>query len=259
MSMQRRLDEIRRIVKVDKRIIVSDLSRQFNVTEETIRRDLDKLEAEGLIARTYGGAVLNQTNTSESLDFNRRAQNHPEAKRTIASLAASVIPANAVVGADASSTVAEALKVLGAHEGITVLTYSIKAIENLADTGIRLISTGGIVNRSYSAFKGSVAQRVLETFNTEYALLSCKALNMNGGAYDSNEEEVELKKRMIEHTAKVVLLADGSKLDKLAFAQLADFDRINMIITDRKPSQKWRTFLENRGVSLLYPQKGEGV
>lgn len=258
MTIQQRLEEIRRIVKLETRVVVSELSKQFEVTEETIRRDLDKLETEGLITRTYGGAVLNQNITFENVDFHRRAQTNPEEKREIAALAASVIPWNTTVCADASSTVAETLKMLGTHEGITVLTYSIKAIDNLADTNIRLISTGGIVNTNTCAFRGTVTQRILDSFNTEYALFSCKAVNMDGGVYDSNEEEVELKKSMIEHSAKAILLVDSSKFDKLAFAHLVNLDRIYMLITDRKPSQKWCDYLEKKGVKLLFPNKGDG-
>ncbi len=255
MTIQQRLEEIRMIVKRDTRIVVSELSRQFEVTEETIRRDLDKLEAEGLITRTYGGAILNQSITLENVDFNRRAQTNAAAKREIASLAASVIPWNTSVSADASSTVAEALKMLSAHEGITVLTNSIKAIDNLADTNIRLISTGGIVNINTSSFKGTLTQRIFDSFNTEYALFGCKAVTMDGGAYDSNEEEVELKKSMIQHTVRPILLVDASKFDKVAFAHLAELSQLYMLITDKKPSQKWCDFLNRKGVKLLYPNK----
>ena len=255
MTIQQRLEEIRLIVKRDTRIVVSELSRQFEVTEETIRRDLDKLEAEGLITRTYGGAILNQSITLENVDFNRRAQTNAAAKREIASLASSVIPWNTTVSADASSTVAEALKMLSAHEGITVLTNSIKAIDNLADTNIRLISTGGIVNINTSSFKGTLTQRIFDNYNTEYALFGCKAVTMDSGAYDSNEEEVELKKSMIQHTVRAILLADSSKFDKVAFAHLTDLSQLYMLITDKKPSQKWCDFLNKKGVKLLYPNK----
>ena len=255
MTLKQRLDEIRRIVKTEKRVVVSELSRQFDVTEETIRRDLDKLEAEGLVARTYGGAVLNQAYSSENVDFQRRAQIHTEEKRVIAALAASLIPQRATISADASSTVTEALRMLGDREAVTVLTYSVKAIENLSDSNIRLISTGGIINRSTCAFMGPVTRYVLNSYNTEYALISCKAINMAGGIYDSHEEEVELKKIMLMRSAKVILMADSSKFDRVAFTHLADLDRIHMLITDREPSKSWCEFLEQRGIELVYPQE----
>lgn len=257
MTIKERLEAIRKIVKTETRVVVSELSKQFDVTEETIRRDLYKLETEGLVTRTYGGAILNQTITYENVDYRRREQTNPEEKREIASLAASVIPWNTTVSADGSSTVAEALKMLADHEGLTILTYSIKAIDNLADSDIRLVSTGGIVNQNTCSFGGMVTKMVLESFNTEFALISCKAINLDGGIYDSHEEEVELKKRMIEHSSKTILLADSSKFDRIAFVRMMDLDRIYMLITDKQPSDKWCDLLRKKGVKLLYPEKEE--
>ena len=255
MTIQQRLEAIRRIVKTETKVAVSELSKQFDVTEETIRRDLYKLEMEGLVSRTYGGAILNQSNTSENLDFYRREQKNPEKKREIAALAASVIPFNTSVSADGSSTVVEALKTMASHEGTTVLTYSTKAIDYLAESNVRLICTGGIVNANTCAFGGILTQRVLENYNTEYAMISCKAVNMNGGVYDSNEEEAVLKQCMIKHAAKTILLVDSSKFDRVAFAHITDFEQIYMLITDKKPSQTWCDFLEEKGVKLVFPDK----
>ena len=147
---------------------------------------------------------------------------------------------------------------LSAHEGITVLTYSIKAIENLADTKIRLVSTGGIVNSNTCAFEGMVTKKIIESFNTEFALLSCKAINLDGGVYDSNEEEVELKKRMIDHASKTILLVDSSKFDRIAFAHMVDLERLYMLITDKRPSDKWCDRLRKKGVKLLCAEQEEG-
>ena len=257
MTIKQRLEAIRKIVKTETRVVVSELSKQFDVTEETIRRDLYKLETEGLVTRTYGGAILNQNITYENIDYRRREQTNPEEKREIASLAASVIPWNTTVSADGSSTVAEALKMLSDHEGLTILTYSIKAIDNLANSDIRLVSTGGIVNQDTCSFGGMVTKMVIENFNTEFALISCKAINLDGGIYDSHEEEVELKKRMIEHASKTILLVDSSKFDRIAFVRMMDLDGIYMLITDKQPSDKWCDLLRKKGVKLVYPEKEE--
>ncbi len=257
MTIKQRLEAIRRMVRTETRVVVSELSRQFGVTEETIRRDLYKLETEGLVTRTYGGAILNQSVAFENVDYRRREQTNAEEKREIASLASSIIPANTTVSADGSSTVAEALKMLSSHEGITILTYSIKAIENLADSNIRLVSTGGIVNQGTSSFGGMVTKKILDSFNTEFALISCKAVNLDGGIYDSHEEEAELKKSMIAHASKTILLVDSSKFDRIAFVRVMDLERIYMLITDRRPSDKWCDLLRKNGVKVLYPEKEE--
>ena len=253
MALKQRLEEIRKIIRQEKKVVVSELSEQFGVTEETIRRDLDKLENEGLVARTYGGAVLNQDTTVDNVDFIRRAQTNKEEKAVIASLGAQIIPNLVTVSADASSTVAEVLQALRERPEMTVLTYSINAIDSLRDTGVRLISTGGIVSKKTCAFKGPITQKILDSYYTEMVLFSCKAINKQGGIYDSNEEEIELKKTMIRNGQKVVLFVDHSKFDRVAFVKLADFSEIDMLVTDSRPSQDWCDFLEEAGVKLICP------
>ena len=94
------------------KVVVANLSNQFGVTPETIRRDLEKLEEEGLVVRTYGGAVLNQTESSEKIDFVKRSETNVEEKRAIAGIVSEMVPPNASIGCDASSTVMETLKYL---------------------------------------------------------------------------------------------------------------------------------------------------
>ena len=254
MAQKQRLDMIRKAVKSERRVVVADLSRLFDVTEETIRRDLDKLEEEGLVARTYGGAVLNADSSAERIEFLRRAETHPEEKRVIASLAARVIPQTATIAADASSTVVETLQALKKRAGLTVLTYSVRAISQPEDTEIRFISSGGLVDKSTYAFTGPMAQKTIGSYRTEIVMISCKALNMDGGIYDSNEDEVELKKTMIAGGQKTILLADHSKFDRIAFVRSADIADMDMVITDKKPSDAWCRLLEKKKVRLLYEE-----
>ncbi len=112
MGQKQRLEEIRQKVRQERRVVVSELSVLFGVTEETIRRDLDKLEAEGVVARTYGGAVLNGEASMERIEFNRRAAICVEEKQYIAKLCAMELPLNGTIATDASTTVLEALRAI---------------------------------------------------------------------------------------------------------------------------------------------------
>ncbi len=95
MAQKDRLEQIRQIVRLEKKVVVANLSNQFGVTPETIRRDLEKLEEEGLVVRTYGGAVLNQTESSEKIDFVKRSETNVEEKRAIAGIVSEMVPPNA--------------------------------------------------------------------------------------------------------------------------------------------------------------------
>ncbi|MDO4619320.1 MAG: DeoR/GlpR family DNA-binding transcription regulator [Lachnospiraceae bacterium] len=253
MTQKQRLEVIRQTVQQQKKVVVSVLAEQFEVTEETIRRDLDKLEAEGLVARTYGGAVLNAESNTENLDFIRRERKHSEEKLVIANLTEELLSNNITIGCDASSTVVAALTVLKDRKTATVFTYSAQAVSALEDSELRVISSGGILERQTLSFGGPIAKKTLASYYTDVALFSCKALNLEGGIYDSNEEETELKKILISHAQKRILLADHSKFDRLAFVHLSALDSVNTIVTDRKPSDAWVRALAAKGIELVYP------
>lgn len=254
MAQKERLTMIRQKVKKNKKVIVSELSREHNVTEETIRRDLEKLEQEGLVTRTYGGAVLNIEKISEHIDYLRRSQTNKAEKTQIGRLAASVIPNKAAVGADASSTVMEAINLLRDRPEITVLTNSVKIVRELDQAALSIISTGGIVNNSTFSMQGNIVRKILNDYYVDIVLISCTALEIDGGVFDSNEEEAELKRILVDRGQKTILLADHTKFNKVAFVRVLDFSELDMVITDREPSQEWKEMFCEKGIKLLYPE-----
>lgn len=254
MAQKERLAMIRQKVKKNKKVIVSELSREHNVTEETIRRDLEKLEQEGLVTRTYGGAVLNIEKISEHIDYLRRSQTNKAEKTQIGRLAASVIPNKAAVGADASSTVMEAINLLRDRPEITVLTNSVKIVRELDQAALSIISTGGIVNNSTFSMQGNIVRKILNDYYVDIVLISCTALEIDGGVFDSNEEEAELKRILVDRGQKTILLADHTKFNKVAFVRVLDFSELDMVITDREPSQEWKEMFCEKGIKLLYPE-----
>lgn len=255
MAQKERLSIIRQTVKRDKKVSVSALSREHNVTEETIRRDLEKLEQEGLLTRTYGGAVLNIEKISEHIDYLRRSQTNKAEKVAIGKLAASVIPEKAAIGADASSTVMEAINLLRDKPDITVLTNSVKIVRELDQASITIISTGGIVNNSTFSMQGNIVRKILKDYYVDVVLISCTALEVDGDVYDSNEEEAELKRVLVDRGQKIILLADHTKFNKVAFVRVLDFAKLDMVITDQKPSSDWIEMFKEKGIELLYPQE----
>ncbi len=253
MAQKERLARIRHTIKQEKKVSVAELSNEHAVTEETIRRDLEKLENEGLITRTFGGAVLNMEKITENIDYLRRAQTNREAKVIIGQLAAEEISAQMTIGADASSTVMEAIAFLQDRSDVTVLTNSVKIIRELDQASINIISTGGIVNRKTFSMQGNIVRRVLNDYYVEVVLISCKALEIDGGVFDSNDEEAELKKALISRGQKVILLVDHTKLNKVAFVKVLDLDQLDMVITDQEPEEDWKKILKEKNIKLKYP------
>lgn len=239
------------LVHQDKRVLVSDLSRMFEVTEETIRRDLEKLEKDGIVSRTYGGAMLNR-HTNEDLPFLTRGALNTDIKRAIAIQALDLINDGDTLMVDPSSTSFEFLKLLGNKSNLTIITNSINILHEFASSSHSIISTGGSLRHRSLSLVGPVAHETIQRYNVDTAVISCKALDMDRGVTDSNEPECELKKYMLRQAHKVVLLADHTKFDQTAFARLAELSRIDVLITDRKPSEAWLKLLSGKNVEVLY-------
>nr|WP_319489305.1 DeoR/GlpR family DNA-binding transcription regulator [uncultured Caproiciproducens sp.] len=252
MSAAERLDIIKQLVANDKKVYVSQLSTKFNMTEETIRRDLEKLEAEGILTRTYGGAILNKESSFDVVHFYKRASINMEQKQMIAVKAVELLKNKSTISADSSSTVMETLKLIKNWSNVTLLTNSTEALSELNQSELRVISTGGVLNKSSLSLQGVVAKKTIENYNVDILLMSCKGLDMQKGALDSNESEAELKKLMVHQATEVALLVDHTKFDRSAFVQLVDLNHINYIVTDQCPDEKWIQFFQENQIKIIY-------
>lgn len=252
MSSRERQMVIRQNVQSLKKISVAELSRQCNVTEETIRRDLDKLELEGVITRVHGGAIWNEGVRKEGIHFYRRMTKHLKEKQEIAWKTSALLEEKSAIIADSSTTVMEALKLLPDNAELTVVTNSTEVFHEFQHSAFNIISTGGEFNKKSLSLQGQLAKSNIVKYNVELALISCKSLNMEKGVQDSNEDEAEIKKLMLEQAEKVALLVDSSKFDQTAFVSLIDLDSVNYIVTDKKPSDVWIQFCDGHGIELIY-------
>lgn len=236
----------------DKKAFVSTLAEEFKVTEETIRRDFEKMEKEGIVTRTYGGATLN-LHTNEDLPYQTRNAINIEAKKNIASKMNELLHDGDTIMADTSSTVLESLKEIQLQKSkITLITNSIIALQEFSNSSFTIISTGGELRTKSMSLVGTVSASTVEHYNADIALLSCKSLSMTHGITDSNDPEGDLKRNMAKKATKVILLADHTKFDKVAFVKIMNFDQINCIITDQKPSKEWLEFLNSKSIELIF-------
>ena len=251
MAAKERLKLIRQQVETEKKVTVSNLSKIHKVTEETIRRDLEKLEAEGVLTRTFGGAVLNNAVLSDNVYFRDRATIHIEEKIKIAISFYDILKDKTSIVTDSSTTVMEAVKLLKGGEK-TILSVSTEIFNALGNTDIRIISTGGSFNRSTLSLQGRVAKETIGSYRVDIALLSCKGLDIRHGAMDTNEGESEVKKCMIRQAEEVALLVDHTKFGKTAFAHLIDLKDVDYLVTDEKPDDAWLSFCEENGIRLIY-------
>lgn len=252
MAAKDRLSLIKQLLINEKKVSVSSLSEKFSVTEETIRRDLDKLESEGILTRTYGGAVLNSEETVSNIPFYKRAEHNIEAKQRIAIKVREVLDSVHTISADASSTVIEALKLLKDRDDMTIVTNSTEALRELIVSDVNVLSTGGIFNKRTLSMQGDLTERAIENYNVEMAVISCKGIDKSAGATDTNEIEARIKKLMIAQATEVMLLIDSEKFCKKGFVHLSDISQINHVVTDQKPSDDWIEFFADNKIELHY-------
>lgn len=195
--------------------------------------------------------MLNR-HTNEDLPFVTRGAINTDIKRNIALKALELINDGDTLMVDPSSTSFEFLKLLGNKNNLTVITNSINILHEFASSGMNIISSGGSLRHRSLSLVGPVAHDTIQRYNVDTAVISCKGIDMERGITDSNEPECELKKYMLRQAEKVVLLADHTKFDKTAFTQLVQLNRIDVLITDRKPSEAWLKRLAKENVEVLY-------
>ena len=247
-----RIEEEKQYIQSNGRVIVSEISKIWKITEETARRDLDKLEGLGLITRTHGGAVWNKDLGAGNIRFFERQQQNLDLKHSIAVKALPVLRQQTTILADASTTVVEAICMLSGGDHQTVVTNSTEVLQRINNKNLNLISTGGSFNSESLSLQGQLAKKTIDLFNVNLAVISCKGLDYRKGVFDSYESEAEIKKAMIQKAQKVALLADHTKFNHIAFLKLVDFDHIDYIITDLKPSDDWIQFCRERDIELIY-------
>lgn len=254
LALERR-NQIYEKLQKDKKVVVGELSQFYNVTEETIRRDLEKLEKDGLAIKSYGGAILNE-NTNIDLPFNIRKKHNVLGKQKIAELVESLVDSGDHVMLDASSTSVFIAKALKKKDSLTVVTNSVEVMIELADKeNWKVVSTGGCIKNGGLAMEGAKAVESIREYNVEKTIVSSKAFDICKGFTDSSEETVGIKQAMLKSGQERIMAIDSSKFEKIAFCKIASLNEIDYIVTDKKPDEKILQFIEQENVKILYPEE----
>ena len=234
------------------KVIVTDLSREFDVTEETIRRDLEKLDNEGLATKTYGGAVANQ-NFNIDLPFTVRKRANVECKQKIAEKIAEMIKDGDYIMLDASSTAIYVSKRILNRKNITLITNSVELLVELADkSDWKILSTGGSLKKGALSLVGASAGRMIRGFHVDLAVCSSKGIDMNMGVTDSNEKDSEIKQAIFGAANRKILAVDSTKFDKISFVHVCELSDVDTVVTDEAPPERWVEYFKNKDIELVY-------
>lgn len=234
------------------KVIVSDLSQEFGVTEETIRRDLEKLDNEGLAKKTYGGAVINQSLNTD-LPFNVRKRTNVELKQKIADKIAELIHDGDYIMLDASSTATYVTQRIKSRKNITLITNSVEILLELADKDDwNILSTGGALKKGGLALIGTSAEKMIRGFHVDLAVCSSKGIDINMGITDSSEKDSVIKQAIFSAADRKVLAVDSTKFDKISFVRVCDAGDVDTVVTDTQPAERWAEYFRENNVELIY-------
>ncbi len=238
-------------IKATGQVVVSALSAEYEVSEETIRRDLEWLEKEGIAVRIYGGAVL-AGNDRISPPYAIRKNTNVEPKVAIAQLLAEIVKDGDTLMVDESSTAAYAVRAIRHLKNITLITNSLELLRELTgQDSWHVISTGGTLKPDVLAQVGPHALRTVGSYHVSYAILSCRGVNRELGLADSDDEVVQVKQAMIRSCDCPILLADHRKFDRSGLVALGSIGQLKKLITDRLPSPQWQSYLREQGVEVI--------
>lgn len=243
-----RHNQIISLLRQQGRVEVDELSRQFHVTQETIRRDLDKLSKDGVVRRTHGGALLQKDDAE--IPYIARRRTNVQAKQHIAGLIGQQIENGSRIMLDASTTALFVAKNIRNKQDITLITNSIEILVELSDQkGWNILSTGGALKSGGLSLVGPAASQSLRDFHVDIAVCSCKGLDLQWGVSESNEADAAVKKEMLRCANRRILAADSSKFDFVSFTRVCGLAEVDLIVCEKKPSELWLS----QPVEFLYP------
>ncbi len=235
-------------------VSIASLSRQFSVSEMTIRRDLDWLASRTMVTRVHGGAIAH-SDRDEKPFGDRLADASPE-KKAIAWVAAQLVNDGDRVILDAGTTTQQLAANLTNHSGLTVITHNVAAVAELADCPqIETIVLGGSLKHQELCTVGPLVTRSLADFSADKFFLSAAGFALPQGATDLDLNEIEVKRAMMAAAAQVILVADSSKWNQVKLVRIAPFGEIDLLVTDDAIPADAIGALEAAGVAVITPAR----
>lgn len=252
MLKDKRRQQIFELLKRDGQVEISVLRKMFDVTEMTIRRDLDNLAATYEIVRTHGGAMLEDISQSIELPYERRIESHGEQKKKIAIKALSLIKHQQTLFFDSGSTTYFMAQNIGNDRTNTILTTGVNlAPELLNRQRVSVIMIGGDLRRNTISSCGPLAEEQLGRFRVDIAFLGANGVGEDGNVYIGNSTEFGIKNTVMNIAKEKYLLVDSSKFGCSQFFHYANLSDFNGIIVDSGLSVTMLKKLKKVGANII--------
>lgn len=231
MIKNERFDKILQILESQHYSSIDNLAKLLYVAPVTIRRDLKKLEEDGLVSTCYGGVSLPQNVNTDTPWIVRKNMNNV-AKKLIAKRAASIIPDNSTIFLDGSSTVSYIIGHIKPEQNITIITNGIHALSLAAQQHLKTYTTGGRLVDNSLVFVGSLALKSINSLHADLMFFSSNGISADGQITDQSDAETELRLAMLANSDKHYFLCDSSKLNKSFLFHVCSVSELDDVICD---------------------------
>jgi len=238
------------------RVSVEDLAARFDVTPQTIRKDLSDLCDRRLLNRIHGGAII--ASGVENVGYEARRFIAQDEKRLIGAAAAQLIQDDSSLFINIGTTTEEVARALLGRKGLLVITNNLNVATLLyPQPGIDVIVAGGNVRRSDGGVVGSPAVDFINQFKVDYAVIGVSAIDRDGSLLDFDYQEVRVSQAIIANARKVILVADRLKLERAAPVRIAHISQIDVFVTDRLPLEPLAQLCRDQRIEVIEVAPGE--
>ena len=245
-----RLARIQQMIEKNGVVKVSDLSREFGVTELTIRRDFDRLEEKGLLERTHGGAMRRRRIKSEPLYAEKDLQNRMQ-KEAIGQAANRLVEDGETLFINTGSTNTQVLRHL-TGKNLRVITSNANALSEIQNPDIEVVLTGGLFRRHSNSLIGELTHVILKRICGTKAIIGIDGVSMKFGPTTPIQEEAAVARTMIRQSSgPVIVVADSSKMGVVSNFITAPIEKVDILVTDAGIEQAFKNELEEAGVQVV--------
>ena len=260
LAVERRIKVLERLA-ADQAVEVSSLAREFGVSEMTIRRDLRRLDRDGFVRRTYGGATTRVVRAAGAFEVTQSARmlHHAQEKRRIALQAAELTVGARVIFVGVGSTVEQFARLAAPRDGLLVITPSLVVASLLGTRRVQVIMAGGMVRQDELSCVGPAAVECVQRYNTDIAVIGAAGISARRGVTDLDDAEAGVIRAALERTERIVVLADGSKFGDVALSTVVPMKRVSVIVTDASADPVEVDRIEREGVQVIIAEPDSAV
>lgn len=239
-------------VKESGEVLITDLSKQFDVSEVTIRNDLEYLERKNLVMRARGGAFNSENHVGIDQSIMDKSKIHALEKMSIGRRSVQLIKEDETIILDSGTTTAEIARNLEDFRHLTVITNALNIVSLLIGrSNINLIVPGGVLRQNSMSLIGPLAEKNLGNFFVDKAFISTDGFDTRQGIFTPNIEEASLNMVMIRIAQEVILVTDSSKFTRKSLVFICGLDKIKTVVTDKGISNEDKKRLEDAGIRVL--------